>query len=534
MLLTLIKNFINFKKIQITLLLILMTFSQLITIVIPLLSSKLIDNLIKKNISNCILMIKLSLIALMLNLIIQYFYKVIRIKNQQQLVFLIQSKLLTNIYNSRSFDRSSDTSTFLSQITLTDSDIIANFIFENIFDFFSNFLMIIISLILLFKINILFFIIALFSIPFYIILILTMQPKVTVKMNTSKRAESEYTSKIINIFQSMITIKELSNIDNMMNLINHKFKDMFFNYMKTYKYLYLFYSIGTICTSSIQIIYYIIGIFLVTNNKLSVGEFTIVLSFYNFLLASVNYFLNFFEKYNDFYTSWNRIHTNFSRNFIFHNGIRLDDIFSIKTKYFSLKLGDKSIKFPSFNISKGEILLINGENGVGKTTLLRIISGVYYFKNQEIKFNDISIDRINMDFLRTNTITICSTNFSFVMDDVISNIKFYLNDNSISKHQILNFIRKHKLDKLFNHMEDILDSRIDTLSTGQLQKIALLISFIKPSSLLILDEPTLGLDKNSKNELIIFLKKIKSNKIILIVSHEKIFESISTQSLFIG
>ena len=83
-------------------------------------------------------------------------------------------------------------------------------------------------------------------------------------------------------------------------------------------------------------------------------------------------------------------------------------------------------------------------------------------------------------------------------------------------------------------MEDILDSRIDTLSTGQLQKIALLISFIKPSSLLILDEPTLGLDKNSKNELIIFLKKIKSNKIILIVSHEKIFESISTQSLFIG
>ena len=139
-----------------------------------------------------------------------------------------------------------------------------------------------------------------------------------------------------------------------------------------------------------------------------------------------------------------------------------------------------------------------------------------------------------MDFLRTNTITICSTNFSFVMDDVISNIKFYLNDNSISKHQILNFIRKHKLDKLFNHMEDILDSRIDTLSTGQLQKIALLISFIKPSSLLILDEPTLGLDKNSKNELIIFLKKIKSNKIILIVSHEKIFESISTQSLFIG
>ena len=328
MLLTLIKNFINLKKIQITLLLILMTFSQLITIVIPLLSSKLIDNLIKKNISNCILMIKLSLIALMLNLIIQYFYKVIRIKNQQQLVFLIQSKLLTNIYNSRSFDRSSDTSTFLSQITLTDSDIIANFIFENIFDFFSNFLMIIISLILLFKINILFFIIALFSIPFYIILILTMQPKVTVKMNTSKRAESEYTSKIINIFQSMITIKELSNIDNMMNLINHKFKDMFFNYMKTYKYLYLFYSIGTICTSSIQIIYYIIGIFLVTNNKLSVGEFTIVLSFYNFLLASVNYFLNFFEKYNDFYTSWNRIHTNFSRNFIFHNGIRLDDIFS--------------------------------------------------------------------------------------------------------------------------------------------------------------------------------------------------------------
>ncbi|AUW97237.1 ABC transporter ATP-binding protein [Streptococcus pluranimalium] len=187
------------------------------------------------------------------------------------------------------------------------------------------------------------------------------------------------------------------------------------------------------------------------------------------------------------------------------------------------KIGNKEV-FNNFslNISKGEFVALVGPSGSGKTTLLNIIgliddefSGTYSFGgNENIKINS----RMSQKIIREE-ISYLFQNFALIDNETVRyNLLLALKYVNCSKKEKIYKI-KAVLAKL--GLEEKLDSKVSELSGGEQQRIAVARVFLKPSSLVLADEPTGSLDKTNRDSIIQLLKKMNQNgKTIVIVTHD--------------
>ncbi len=185
----------------------------------------------------------------------------------------------------------------------------------------------------------------------------------------------------------------------------------------------------------------------------------------------------------------------------------------IKDVSYSYDKEKEVLKEINLTINGGLIYGITGKSGSGKSTLLELINGAYIPTKGSILVDNILLTRKYRDFLN-NKIGLVSqfTDDLFLEKAVIEDIRYSLNDiNKIIKS--LNMVGLN---------ETYLNRSIDTLSSGEKRLIAIATQLVKTPSLLILDEPGLGLDRVNKLNLINLLKNInKKYKVtIIIVSHD--------------
>lgn len=149
----------------------------------------------------------------------------------------------------------------------------------------------------------------------------------------------------------------------------------------------------------------------------------------------------------------------------------------------------------SLNIPQGEIFGLVGPDGAGKTSLIRILAGVISYNSGDIRI--MGMDPIkNLDKIRID-IGYISQNFSLYGDlTVEENIDFFMeifphNDQiAARKKELLEFIGLAPFTKRL----------ADNLSGGMKQKLSLLCSLIHSPKLLLMDEPTTGVDPVSRRE----------------------------------
>lgn len=164
-------------------------------------------------------------------------------------------------------------------------------------------------------------------------------------------------------------------------------------------------------------------------------------------------------------------------------------------------------------VNEGEVVGLVGHNGSGKTMLLRAIiasmrlnSGQVHLKDHPVVFNqplpiDVGVIIENPDFIPHFT--------------GLENLKYLasIKDN-YQEDQVLSLLKD--LD-LYQHK----DIKVSNYSLGMRQKLAIVQALMEDQALILLDEPTNGLDKDSVKVFIGFVQKIKSlGKGILIASHD--------------
>ena len=179
---------------------------------------------------------------------------------------------------------------------------------------------------------------------------------------------------------------------------------------------------------------------------------------------------------------------------------------NLTKKYNDLKVLDNfsGIFFP------GEIYCLLGENGVGKTTLMKLLSGIENPDGGDILIDGESFIENKMTLLKK--IGFSQQEYLFENFTVIEHIKLFLNirgEENIDENIIL-FINDIKLDLKANY---------NSLSLGDKFKLNIILSLIGNKRVILLDEPTIGFDSNSRKELWKFLKKYKKDKIIILTTH---------------
>ena len=164
----------------------------------------------------------------------------------------------------------------------------------------------------------------------------------------------------------------------------------------------------------------------------------------------------------------------------------------------------------TFDINKGDFIVINGHNGSGKSTLLKYITMQSHSKNVKHK-NDIKISYVPQQLYFEETVMKLLEDYSFVFG------------SSVDKEEII---------KSFD-LGLLLDKRYSELSTGEKQRVILSISFLNKPDLIVLDEFSKGLDISVKQKVIDLLINIKNkNKDIsfVIVSHDSFVEKLTKEA----
>ena len=160
-----------------------------------------------------------------------------------------------------------------------------------------------------------------------------------------------------------------------------------------------------------------------------------------------------------------------------------------------------------------EIFCLLGHNGAGKTTLVNMISGIYDPNYGDILFNGRSIVT-NKKFLYENIGLCQQENIFFDYLTVIEHLEYMceIKGSKINRKEIIDLIKKIELYPKR-------DALCSTLSGGQKRKLCIALALIGGSQIILLDEPTSGMDIMARRKLWEFLKGYKKDKIILLTTH---------------
>lgn len=175
---------------------------------------------------------------------------------------------------------------------------------------------------------------------------------------------------------------------------------------------------------------------------------------------------------------------------------------------------NKEYIFKNINleIQNGDYVVIIGENGSGKTTLIKMLLGIQKCYEGNIEYDNINIK----NFHNWTEIGYVPQSFT-ISHDIPITVEEYLNMYSNDKKKIEKNIQNFKLTKIKKKL-------INKLSGGQLQRVNIVKSLLSNIKYLIMDEPTTGLDIESREELYSTLHKLNQKGLTIIVISHNVLE----------
>lgn len=204
----------------------------------------------------------------------------------------------------------------------------------------------------------------------------------------------------------------------------------------------------------------------------------------------------------------------------------------IEIKGINKKYDDITV-LENFNlkINNGEIVSIIGKSGSGKSTLLNIIGLLDTKYEGTVVIDDENVSQFNYNKRRLyirNNISYLFQNYALIDDETI------LDNLMLALHYTLD-TRTDKIKKIKKILSTVginkeLNTKIHTLSGGEQQRVAFARTILKPSKLILADEPTGNLDDYNKKQIFDLLLLLnKMNKTIIIVTHDTDISALCNQ-----
>lgn len=189
-------------------------------------------------------------------------------------------------------------------------------------------------------------------------------------------------------------------------------------------------------------------------------------------------------------------------------------------QYGDAEEGEYALKDISFDFEKGKIYAIRGRSGTGKTTLLSLISGLERCTEGDIVFDGKSLKDINLDYYRSHDIGIVFQSYNLLPFMTASeNIVLSMDTSGLKVSN-----KKAKALELMKSVglkESYANRKVLRLSGGEQQRVAIARSLSYDPKMIVADEPTGNLDKQTEEEILDIFKNLahKEGKCVIIVTH---------------
>jgi ABC-2 type transport system ATP-binding protein len=175
----------------------------------------------------------------------------------------------------------------------------------------------------------------------------------------------------------------------------------------------------------------------------------------------------------------------------------------------------------SLQVKKGERFGLFGPNGAGKTTLLSIMTGLIAAKEGSVHLLGQDIAKHNKKV--NKLFGFVPQDFSFYQElSPVENLEFFGAWSGLNRQQITS-----KTDELLHilGLEDVRNKPVDKFSGGMKRRVNLAIGVMHNPAILILDEPTVGVDVQTRHAIINYLKELNKNGTTLIYTSHQLSEA---------
>ena len=302
----------------------------------------------------------------------------------------------------------------------------------------------------------------------------------------------------INLYLSLCSIFSLNN-----------FKELTWSriWLKTGKISFM----EIIIMYIVEIIFYLgLSIFIQSFNDSGLGFFSYLKSFFTKVSREKTISYNNIENENNPKTEFEIHHQELSKI----NKQREANNECLKLENISKSFGDlKAVDNFNGELFPNEIFCLLGHNGAGKSTTINMISGIFDPDIGDIFLNGKSLIT-NKDYLYEN-IGLCQQEdiyFDYLTVEEHLEYMCKIKGSKINKNEIEELINKIELTPKKTAL-------CNTLSGGQKRKLCIALALIGDSKIILLDEPTSGMDVIARRSLWEFLKNYKKDKIILLTTH---------------
>ena len=386
------------------------------------------------------------------------------------------------------------------------------------------------------------------SINYVIVLVLLGMSVMNLLLNSYARKYEKRTEDELNLYRTKLKYYQLeaNKLSNAKDIRIYRLESWFYKGIKlfTKKFSTLVikqksrYSIANLSDSIFTIIRnliaYTILVSMVIDGAINVAEFT-------FMMGIVIGFAVWLNQLSGTYGRLKEanIRVNSYRDYIdMDDGINMgegEDIHPLLSRKLAIEFRNVSYTYPlketptiinlNLEIKAGEKIALVGVNGAGKTTIVKLLTGLYNPTSGEILVNGIPIDKFNK-YEYYNLFGVIFQDINVMPFSIIQNIsgktdeatdlkkvKLALEKSGLSA-KVSSLPQKEK-----TNLTQVIDDKGIMLSGGELQKLMLSRALYKDAPILVLDEPTAALDPLAEQELYLQYDSLTENKTSIFISH---------------
>lgn len=420
--------------------------------------------------------------------------------------------------------RKMDTSYFSSRVK-SDLENVSNYYTDGILSFVLNILKIVlmlgISIIINWKITIGFVI----TVPILIYVYITFLKRMTEKAQEYQESAAGYFSNWSGQVEFLDEIVQSGDYQNENRKFSDVFKQFFSKFLDFTKFNQLFNLSMTGVTILCQLIIISLGAYFVNKGQLSIGELLVIVAYGQQIQQISLSLFQFGEQKAGKEASTEKLNELYSVSSIEEGKNKIEKVESIDADIsYSFTNEINIYKDMKVSLKKGNIYGISGDNGKGKTTLIRLLTGVYKeneFSKVDVRVNGKDMKEIDSVYFRRKNVAFVS---QFPKSIYEKSAEYLAGEYDVEVDTVKEKIDEYNIDSrdmVIDFLNNKKDIPIKDLSGGDRTFTSILGAIFSGKDFIIMDEPTANLDTARCEWLMNTLRKIKKNKIILIISHDK-------------
>lgn len=420
--------------------------------------------------------------------------------------------------------RKIDTSYFSSRVK-SDLENVSNYYTDGILSFVLNILKIVlmlgISIIINWKITIGFVI----TVPILIYVYITFLKRMTEKAQEYQESAAGYFSNWSGQVEFLDEIVQSGDYQNENRKFSDVFKEFFSKFLDFTKFNQLFNLSMTGVTILCQLIIISLGAYFVNKGQLSIGELLVIVAYGQQIQQISLSLFQFGEQKAGKVASTEKLNELYSVPSIEEGKNKIEKVESIDAEIsYSFTNEINIYKNMKISLKKGNIYGISGDNGKGKTTLIRLLTGVYKeneFSKVDVRVNGKDMKEIDSVYFRRKNVAFVS---QFPKSIYEKSAEYLAGEYDVEVDTVKERIDEYNIDSrdmVVDFLNNKKDIPIKDLSGGDRTFTSILGAIFSGKDFIIMDEPTANLDTARCEWLMNTLRKIKKNKIILIISHDK-------------